>query len=180
MSDTLFGEPTEMQGAAIISDDGLYRYGLVRRWDRDNASVATFIMLNPSTADATNDDPTIRRCIAFARRWGMGGLHVLNLYAYRASKPADLWQAEDPVGPENDRHLTDHMATLGPHLPVVAAWGNNARQDRIDHLMALPGARWLKCLGTTGSGAPKHPLARGKHRVPDDVVLAPWPWRTAP
>jgi hypothetical protein len=80
-------------------------------------------MLNPSTADASQDDPTIRRCIGFARQWGCGRLVVLNLFAFRATDPADLKRAADPVGPENrawfDRTLVDDL--VGG--PVVCGWG---------------------------------------------------------
>lgn len=166
-----------MRRSAVLSEDGLYRYSLVRRWSDEDA-FATFIMLNPSVADAEVDDPTIRRCIGFAQRWGMGALHVLNLYALRTPYPTDLWKADDPVGPENDTYLLRHAQSANLNgWPMIAAWGNNAKKDRVDHL--LYGIPWvaptLTCLGTTLSGAPKHPLARGKHRVPGDFEPVPWP-----
>jgi hypothetical protein len=116
-----------------------------------------FVMLNPSTADAEQDDPTIRRCMGFARTWGFGGIVVLNLYAYRATKPTDLWRATDPVGPENDRLLGDYLARAEL---IVAAWGAHAKPQRIQALQKMAAVRdaALHCLGVTKAGAPRHPL----------------------
>ena len=105
---------------AVISDCERYRYRLTRRWD--DGPTCTFIMLNPSTADARKDDPTIRRCIGFARREGCAALLVINCFAFRATKPADLFAAEDPIGPENDRHIM--AASLDADGQVIAAWGD--------------------------------------------------------
>lgn len=158
MGETLFDTEPAMQRGAVISDDRRYRYVLGRRWAADGP-LATFIMLNPSTADAEVDDPTVRRCIAFARSWGMAALHVVNLYAFRATKPADMFAAADPVGPENDRYLTSHaMAACTGGMPLIAAWGANARPDRVAHVLRLPGMVALQALGVTKDGAPRHPL----------------------
>lgn len=151
-----------MQRDAAISADGLYRYTLHRDW-RDPDSYrrrwVTFVMLNPSTADADQDDPTIRRCIAFAKQMGGTGLAVVNLYALRATSPAELWNAEDPVGPHNDRQLEIFFAMAArSDFPVIAAWGAHARPDRVATVLAMPGADRLQALGTTQSGAPRHPL----------------------
>lgn len=109
------------------------------------------------TADAVQDDPTIRRCIGFAETWGFGSLIVANLYALRSTKPAALWQHEDPVGPENDTILADLARR---HRDIVCAWGANAKPDRVrtfvDVIKAAGGELW--CLGTTKAGAPRHPL----------------------
>lgn len=160
------------ENGAIISDDGRYRYVLGRRWDADGP-VATFVMLNPSTADAKVDDPTIRRCVGFARSWNCAALHVLNLYAFRATKPTDLWFADDPVGPENDRYLTKHaLASRIRSDPFVVAWGVHAQPERVAAFIDMLGA-WkdhLRCLGTTQSGAPRHPLF-----LSADTELRPWP-----
>lgn len=113
-----------MKRDATISECGRYRYDLGRTWVEPGDALAdtycTFIMLNPSTADGTQDDPTICRCINFAKSWGMGGLMVVNLFAWRATKPDDLLRAADPIGPENDRYIDEacRMAQF-----VVAAWG---------------------------------------------------------
>lgn len=111
---------------ASLSSDGRYRYELTRRWDNSTSTV-TYVMLNPSTADASVDDPTIRRCIGFAQSHGFGGLRVLNLYAFRATQPKDMFRAIDPVGPENDTYL----GNLDTGSTVVAAWGAHARPDRV-------------------------------------------------
>jgi hypothetical protein len=155
----LFELPTSY---ARISDDGLYRYTLGRRWTQDRSvGAATFIMLNPSTADAERDDNTIVRCCNFARDLGCGGLHVVNLYAYRATKPADLWRAPDPIGPDNDDFL---RATFGvareDDTPVIAAWGANAKPLRVEFVGVLARAAGvtLTALGVTKDGAPRHPL----------------------
>jgi hypothetical protein len=114
-----------------------------------------FIGLNPSTADEGRDDPTIRRCLGFARRWGFGLLEVVNVYGLCATEPRALWDAPDPVGPENDRVLS---AVLERADLVVAAWGVHARRERIAEL------RWalkdveIHALGLTQGGAPRHPL----------------------
>lgn len=169
-ANTLFDTESEMQRAAKISDDGLFRYALLRRWSRDESAFATFIMLNPSTADADIDDPTIRRCIGFAKAWGMGALHVVNLYALRSTDPKGLWRVDDPVGPENDRYLTRHaLAACTGGLPLVAAWGANAKPERVEHVASLPGMVALQALGTTKDGAPRHPLY-----LRADSVLREW------
>lgn len=151
---------------ALLSDDGAYRYWLSRSWD-DAVWNLGFVMLNPSTADAAVDDPTIVRCAGFARRLGYGGITVLNLYAYRATQPADLWKAADPVGPDNDRHLALMLAGRAEAgSDVIAAWGANAKPDRVAEVLALPGAERMQCLGHTKHGAPRHPLY-----LPSDAPL---------
>ena len=145
------------KAGAIISDCGLYRYLLTREWDRE-APPALFVMLNPSTADATRDDPTVRRCVGFARAWGCGGLRVANLFAFRSASPGALHDAADPVGPDNDRHLRE--AAAGAKV-VVAAWGvMGALRDRegiVGDLLREAGVS-VRCLGTTKGGHPRHPL----------------------
>lgn len=144
---------------AHISNDGAHRYTLGRTWSHETPAV--FVMLNPSTADALVDDPTIRRCIGFAKALGCGGLHVVNLYAYRATKPADLWLASDPVGPENDEALRAAFLTAyGYGSPVIAAWGANAKPDRSRAVTAIASAAGidLMVLGVTKGGQPRHPL----------------------
>lgn len=159
-------------GDAVLSADGLYRYRLGREWDMTKPRL-TFIMLNPSTADAMVDDPTIRRCIGFAKRMGLGGVNVYNLYAFRATKPIDMLNAADPVGPENNRYLEEAFRTaVVEHVPTIAAWGANARQDRVlDVLdMAEQSYTQLSSLGITKHGHPKHPLY-----LPGNAELELWP-----
>ena len=160
---------------AEVSDDEQYRYTLGRRWGVGPA--ATFIMLNPSTADASQDDPTIRRCIGFAKAFGCDALHVANLYAYRATKPADLWKAADPVGPENDETLRSAFrAAFREGGPVIAAWGANANPLRAEFAAVLARAAGvaLMALGVTKDGAPRHPLYLRADAQPE-----PWPARAA-
>lgn len=143
---------------AIISPCGQFRYRLWRRWS-SNVNPITFIMLNPSTADAEQDDPTIRKCIGFAKRLGQGAIEVVNLYAYRATKPAELKAAGWPKGPENDRHILD--ACKDSRDAVICAWGANARgMDRpraVLDLLRTSGIRPM-ALALTDDGIPRHPL----------------------
>lgn len=152
--DTLFGSAA----TATLSPDGVYRYALTRTWDA--RPMAMFVMLNPSTADAMADDPTIRRCVGFATRWGCGGVVVVNLFALRSTDPSVLWDHPDPVGPDNDRVIADQ---LGDHTggPVVAAWGAHgllADRDRTVTEQIRGLGRDLLCLGVTKQGLPRHPL----------------------
>lgn len=164
-----------------------YRYDLTRWWattDDTPGSPGTvsdqrllWIMLNPSTATQTTDDPTISRCITYSRAWGFPGLTVVNLFALRATDPKDLDRAYDigvdPVGPSNDLTITAHLY----HAPkAVAAWGANAarfseRELRVKEI--LRGApEKVHVLGLTKGGHPKHPLyLEGK--------LEPTPWNPA-
>jgi hypothetical protein len=157
--------------AARISDCGRYRYGLIRRWSE--APALLVVMLNPSTADAELDDPTIRRCLGFARRDGYGAIIVLNLYAYRATDPKALLTCDDPVGPKNDGYLFRHLwAAKLQQRPVLAAWGVHGATGRVAEVLALaPGVDW-RCLGTTKAGSPRHPLY-----VRGDQALVPFAGR---
>jgi hypothetical protein len=142
---------------AVISPCGAYRYELTRRW-ADGDDIVTWIMLNPSTADADYDDPTIRRCIDFSIRWGCSGLIVQNLFALRATDPRALAQHPDPVGPDNDTYLA--KAATGT---TIAAWGvsgghpAHTRADAVLELLRTHGT-WPMCVGLTQGGAPRHPL----------------------
>lgn len=145
---------TEMTGRASFSRDGRYRYSLTRRWD-DGPCVA-WVMLNPSTADATHDDPTLRRVTAISRRAGFGALEVVNLCALRSADPADLARAEDPIGPRTDAALRRALARADA---VVAAWGVPPRGlvERAEAVRRMLGGD-VRCLGLTGGGHPRHPL----------------------
>lgn len=158
---------------AVISPDGTYRYQLLRRWQK-GSSVVAFVMLNPSTADAEVDDPTIRRCIGFARAWGHDAMVVVNLFGYRATQPSELTGAGDPVGPDNDRHIK--VATAQAER-IICAWGAHPlASERLEAVRALLPAE-VECLGLTASGQPRHPLylpaAVRPHRfnpvIPKDV-----------
>lgn len=139
--------------SAEISECGQYRYSLSRVWDASKPTVL-FVMLNPSTADAENDDPTIRRCIDFAKRWGYGGLAVGNLFALRATKPADMKKSKAPVGAKNNETL---LRLAGESALIVAAWGKDGKhlgRDLTVRLL-LPNLHYLKL---TNEGQPYHPL----------------------
>lgn len=147
-----------MKSSAGLSDCGRYRYRLDRRWG--DGPLMGFIMLNPSTADAEQDDPTIRRCIGFAKREGCGGLVVVNLFALRATNPADLW-ATRPDKRHGPRSSFEYDSAIrGVTGPLVAAWGADvAKHDPEIVKMAVwyHGADLL-CLGKTKDGHPRHPL----------------------
>jgi len=138
----------------IFSECRKYRYTLWRAWDMLNPAYAMFIGLNPSTADETHDDPTVRRCIGYAKSWGYGALCMTNLFAFRATDPQDMKAAYSPVGLFNDVYLKQCAEDAGV---VVAAWGTHGiHQNRGTIVMKmLPG---LLCLGVTKNGYPKHPL----------------------
>ena len=155
---------------ALLSGCKQYRYWLTRPVEAmlPDKGTALFVMLNPSTADAKLDDPTIRRCRGFAKSWGCNGLTVANLYALRSTDPKKLWLSDDPVGPNNDYWL---RKLANEHMDVVCAWGANAKPDRVERfcsIMKKADAR-LWSLGTTKSGAPRHPLY-----VKADQELSRW------
>ena len=139
---------------AVISECGEYRYRLNRTWN-DRLGILPFIMLNPSTADAETDDPTIRRCVSFAQREGYGSIVVVNLYGLRATSPAVLWQHPDPIGPGNDAYLKKISRVYGE---AVCAWGNHAPPRRVAHVASLLAGVKLRCFGLTRSHQPRHPL----------------------
>ncbi len=141
-------------GKAYFSHCFRYRYMLLRSWG--DGPACSFIMLNPSTADASKDDPTIRRCMSFARREGCGSLVVFNLFAFRATSPADMKAAADPIGEENDDYL--QMLMKRDEGPIIAAWGAHGSFLDRDKVVKRMFTGRLQCLGKTKSGAPKHPL----------------------
>lgn len=142
-----------------------HRYLLTRIWD-PAVKPAVYVMLNPSTADALEDDPTIRRCTSFARRQGAGGLIVVNLFALRSKDPRALLAHPDPVGRHNDRFIRQAVA-MGD--PVICAWGAapiaGERGREVAVQLAGRGVA-LRCLGTTALGQPRHPLY-----LPGNAVL---------
>lgn len=153
-----WGEVKCESSKAVISDCGKYRYLLERRWNFEPESLTlTFIMLNPSTADAKKDDPTIRRCVGLAKEGNYGGIRILNLFAFRTPSPEKLLKAKDPVGPWNDHYLQHIQQTDY----VLAAWGSGTKFTNRAHEVwkSLTMARiQLRCFGTNKDGSPKHPL----------------------
>jgi hypothetical protein len=170
------GQPASLPPAdrsAVLSDCGKYRYVLTRRVGVGQGT-ATFILLNPSMADATTDDPTVRRCAGFSRLWGCGRLAVLNLFAVRATDPRRMTVASDPIGPENKAWIEKTLTERGDG-PVVCGWGvHGAHMEQdltvlgwLDDLEVVPVA-----LGVTKDGHPKHPLyARPLQRRVGDVSV---------
>jgi len=160
---------------AVMSDDRAHRYWLARIWDRTRP-ILVVCMFNPSTADANRDDPTISRLCKWATRWGYGGILVVNLYSLRTSDPTELQgcerQAFGDAQPEAWAAALDIAARQ--ETPVLVAWGALgsafASGPFLDAAIDLD----LICLGTTADGRPKHPMARGKSRVPDDQEPLIW------
>jgi hypothetical protein len=141
---------------ADFSEDRKYRYRLWRKWREDVPSLM-WIMLNPSTADESKDDPTIKRVMGFSINWGFGGCEIFNLFGWRSTYPVNLRQSPDPVGPQNDVLLTK---AAWNDRPIVCAWGNVCKELKWrekDVLILLEG-RDLRCLKLTAKGGPIHPL----------------------
>jgi hypothetical protein len=177
-------------GRAVFSRCGHYRWWLERVWEPQGRRLL-FIGLNPSRADHRQDDPTLRRLMAFAAGWGYGGLEVLNLFARISPRPAALVLAADPVGAANPawirRRLRATRAGAAPS-PIWLGWGNGGRRwgqdERVLELLEPHRSR-LVCLGLTASGAPLHPLYRPATSLlqpfgascgqSDAAVRAPWP-----
>ncbi|WP_417459146.1 DUF1643 domain-containing protein [Kordiimonas sp.] len=147
----------ESKSGALFSECRNYRWALWRQW---NPSLATcvFIGLNPSTADETEDDPTIRRCIGFAKSWGLGKLVMLNAYGFSATQPKDMKAAGEPVGEHNDAMIgAVARAAVDSGGIVIAAWGSHCEEQRQVAVCEAVN-REIRCLGTTKYGRPKHPL----------------------
>lgn len=142
-----------MKNTAKLSECRTYRFALWRTWD-DSKPYVMFVGLNPSTADETSDDPTLTRCINYAKSWGFGGVCMANLFAFRATEPGDMKAATDPIGTENNDWLIKLANDAGL---VVAAWGNDGaylgRSKQVKDL--LPN---VHCLKLNKSGEPAHPL----------------------
>ena len=161
---------------AVISDDQKYRYTLYREWAEDpfeSVRVQNFCMLNPSTADGLQDDPTIRKCIGFAKFNGYNAIRVVNLFAWRATQPKELQKSyiagEDIVGPDNDSYVRE----IPTEETVVVAWGATHkgeyfRKRRVEKTVQLLN-RELYCLKQTIEGHPWHPLY-----VPYGVLSKKW------
>ena len=126
-----------------------------------------FVGLNPSTADETQDDPTIRRCIGYAKTWGYGALCMTNLFAFRATDPREMKRHPEPIGPDNNKHLQECAEGAGL---VIFAWGKDGahkkRDIQVESLIASP-----HCLGLNKDGTPKHPLYLPKAATPEPYSL---------
>lgn len=158
---------------AEFSEDREYRYRLWRTWDATEPTVA-FVMLNPSTADENANDPTIRRCINFAKDWGYGTLEVVNLFGLRATAPSELREHDAPVGPNNDDYLKQVCRDAEM---VVVAWGaNGSLQERGRKVAQLVGAE-MNALDRTQDGHPVHPLYQPADAEP--IKWGEWCLQTA-
>lgn len=159
----------EMRRAATFGGPGdMYRYTLHRWWSHGGAHVC-WIMLNPSTADAEKEDPTVRRCIGYSSRWGYSSLTVLNLFALRSTDPRQLYTAGDPIGPGNDAAILAEAAVADL---VVCAWGNHGEHLQRGVSVArrlMDAGVLLSVLKLTGRGQPSHPLY-----LPNDQQLTAW------
>jgi hypothetical protein len=154
-----------MKRDAEFSSCGSYRYSVSRIWDESLPAVL-FIMLNPSSADGTKDDPSIRRCISYAKDWGFGSLFVGNLFALKSTKPTGLLESTNPEGPENLKYLLK----LSSHCKmIVCVWGNGTILKKLSANSPKNLNRKLHCLKLSLDGIPCHPLY-----LPKDLKPIEW------
>jgi hypothetical protein len=159
--------------SSIFSTDRKYRYILRRKWGE--GPILAFVGLNPSTANEQTDDPTVRRCVAFARAWGYGAVDVVNLFALVSTDPSVLRNETGCVGPDNDRYLT-RLAVLGDK--VIVAWGNHGEDEpsRVATVLyILTNCRDVYCFSKNKTGQPIHPLYVGM--VPESSLSIYSPFR---
>ena len=154
-----------VEAGALIK--GQFRYNLTRRWGE--GPTLLWIMLNPSTADGKQDDPTIRRVVSFTEKFGHHSAAIINLFALRSPSPAHLLTAPDPVGPENDSYIS---AQLIEHPIAICAWGavHPKLRWRVHEVRGFLHGHNAYCLGKTKAGDPRHPLYLSK-----DTTLQSWP-----
>lgn len=158
-----------MKGPAIFSPCRRYRYALWRDWQNElsGKGTAMFIGLNPSTADELQDDPTVRRCINFAKSWGYDRLCMTNIFAFRATDPKVMMAAHEPIGEKNNRYLCELASEAAI---VIAAWGVHGeyRGRGREVVEMIPG---VHCLRVTKGGHPQHPLYLPKSLQPQLYTL---------
>ena len=141
--------------SASFSRCGSYRYSLTRKWEAGTGR-CVFIGLNPSTANGSVDDPTIRRCMGFTQTWGFNELVMINLFAYKTPHPELLKQANDPEGPNNRRVVRKHCLCA---QRIVLAWGvHGTFNNQAKRFSKLFVNQDVHCFGITKSGQPLHPL----------------------
>ena len=152
----------DTSGKAIFSECEKYRYSLTREWDSSKEKIL-FLLLNPSTADAEHDDPTIRRCTNYAKLWGYGGLYIGNIFAFRATEPTVMRKQSDPIGPLNNGFI---LMLHKQAAITVAGWGSNGsflnREAYIKRLLKSN----IYYLKLTKDGHPGHPLYLKKDLKP--------------
>jgi hypothetical protein len=168
-----------MRRSAVFSEDKLHRLALFRIWD-DELPQLVVCMLNPSTADDQVEDPTLLALIHFAKFWGYGGLWIVNLYSFRTAKPAEMFaNIARAIHADNEKHCAEAVFYARAHGGLMlAAWGNDGDDKAAFFCQWASQHVDLVCLGTTLSGAPKHPMARGKHRIARDQQPVMWRART--
>jgi hypothetical protein len=188
---TPHGGNSTVANLALISDDGLHRYVLSRIIGDNSFSGPTiaFGLHNPSTADATQDDPTWRRCIGFATAWGARKVIIINPWAGRATSPKDLWHMVDSVGELNDYHVSCVAGEVkmtggfivygwGAIKPPCWKWaGAMSRLRRFDRIVRSR-CQDVRHLGLTKEGWPKHPLYLRANTVPQSLGELEQPWST--
>lgn len=151
---------------ALFSECEQYRYVLWRCWDMENHGSVAFVALNPSTATSLDDDPTVRRCINFAKDWGAGRMYMLNAFAYRATDPDHMKNEINPVGSHNDWYISQIASQADI---TVICWGSHGKHDSRDaDLLDLLNDHDIKpwCLGWNKGMTPKHPLYLSADLVP--------------
>lgn len=159
--------------SAELSPGGQYRYLLTRTLLFGHGA-CTFVMLNPSTADGLEDDPTIRRCLGFIQDWGFHQLRVVNLFAWRATYPKDMLKQLDPIGPDGDGWI---LRACEDADMIVCAWGAQsqrvvrARAEQVQTLLRDQGMQ-LHHLGMAGNGQPRHPLFLERATQPQEWLDA--------
>ncbi|MHB1952355.1 MAG: DUF1643 domain-containing protein [Sulfobacillus sp.] len=150
----------------MFSDDLVYRYTLTRKLsDQRGSGTCVFCMLNPSTADAMKNDPTVRRCVGYAQQWGFGTLTVVNIFALRSTDPKALYDHADPVGQDNDWHISRAAETADL---FVCAWGGHGGDRGKFVIDRLRDKARLMCLTINKDGSPGHPLY-----LPGDLMPVP-------
>ncbi len=163
-ANSLFPEQT----GATFSPCTHYRYTLWRTWDASKPS-CLFLMLNPSTADEVDNDPTVERCQRRALAMGFGSLVVCNIFAYRSTDPGALYDLSDPIGPENDAAILAQASRAGL---VVCGWGKHgALHGRGNAVLSMLRSAGVKphALQINGDGSPKHPLYVGYQHAPVEM-----------
>lgn len=173
-----FGLPEAMLSERTVTNDGdgysgatfslcgRYRYKLWRNWG-DQKRVVAFCGLNPSTADHQQNDPTVTRCINYAKSWGYSGMYMLNLFAWRDTDPKAMKAAPEPIGAENNRIILEVAKSVDK---LVCAWGTHgSHQGRDKVVMELLRDVNLYALRVTKGGHPQHPLY-----LPGDLVPQVW------
>lgn len=179
---SLFPDADGRWADAVLSDDGRYRYRLTRVWD-ESLPPMLWVMLNPSKADAMRDDHTVRRCRFYAHREACGSIEVINLFAYRATKPNELLHCQVPEGPDNHIHVRRALQDCSRRGGVLVygwgAWKWKERRGRFEmarymtEQLAIANGLTAQCLGLTLDGHPRHPS-----RLADVTPLRPY--RTEP